>query len=391
MSAVLEQRLRLKYTKQMEWVTKELTLQQRQLSPLAQAGTLRAYAMDSQDILLPKAWALANLQRLGLSVDKVQDNQFTGEPVQCELQVEQLRPHQAEALEAICTQFHSNPLGGGALLVLDCGMGKSVTALAVAAKMKSKCLIVTHTAVLAKQWSEAIMQYCPSASIGQIVQNKYEVNGCTHVIGSLQSLAKREYDLQSAGFSLCVFDEAHHTSAVCMSEAINNAGCRYRLGLSATPLRPDGLSPFLEWAFGPIAYEKKRPPSDELKVYMVKLDEGPITTMVVKGPKQATNISGMVNLLLKHTPRAKARQQVCFDWIKLAASKDRKILVIGDRVQLLKHLEKIVKRTLNVETGFLIGSSKPAEREAAKLAQVIFGSYGTYLLYIQLYVQSYSF
>lgn len=261
------------------------------------------------------------------------------------------------------------------------GFGKSITALAVAAKMKCKCLIVTHTAVLAKQWSEAIMQYCPSAVIGQIVQNKYEVNGCTHVIGSLQSLAKRNYDLQSAGFSLCVFDEAHHTSAVCMSEAINNAGCKYRLGLSATPVRADGLSPFLEWAFGPIAYQLKRPPSETLKVYMVKLDEGPIHTMTVKGPKQAVNISGMVNLLLKPTPRAQARQQVCLEWIKLAASKDRKILVIGDRIQLLKQLEQLVKKTLDVETGFLIGTSKPAERESAKLAQVIFGSYGKYIYY----------
>jgi superfamily II DNA or RNA helicase len=370
--AVLDQRMLIPYHKSMKWIDKELVLKQKQLSPLAPPGVLTAYTMDGGNVLLPKAWALQNKHKLGIRT--IQDHQVTGEQVDCPVVVQQLRPHQQDALTSVCTQLTSSPYGGGAMLVFPCGYGKSVTALAVAAQLKLKSMVVTHTAVLAAQWKDTIMQYCPAAKIGQIVQDKYEVEDCTHVIASLQSLAKRQYPLQSSGIALMVIDECHHLSALQMSEAINNAGCRYRLGLSATPVRADGLSPFLEMAIGPIAYEISRPPSDELKVYMINLDHGPIETMVVRGPKATANIAGMINLLVKDSDRARARQKVCLDWIRLAIAKDRKILVVGDRIELLKQLEEQVRTTTT--TGFLIGSAKPAEREAAKDAQVIFGSYG---------------
>ena len=255
------------------------------------------------------------------------------------------------------------------------GYGKTVTALCVAAQMKVKCLLVTHTAVLAKQWRESIIQYCPSAVIGQIVQDKFEVEGCTHVIGSLQTLAKRDYSeqMETAGFGLLCVDEGHHISAVCMSNAVSMVGCRYRLLLSATPQRADGLSPFLTMAFGPTLYEVKRPPSQDLRVYCVHLDDGPIMTMHTRGRNPSVNISGMVNLLTKTSLRAQQRQQVALEWIQMALSAGRQILVIGDRIQLLKNLEEMVRS--HCTTGFLIGSAKPAEREAARTANVIFGSY----------------
>lgn len=370
--SVLEQRLCVPYTNGLRWIEKELTIKQKQLSPLAPPGVLTAYELTDNSVLLPKTWAVQNLEKLGVTT--ITDNQFPVEHVDCPVVVEQLRPHQTEALTAICNQLTSSPYGGGAMLVLSCGLGKSVTALAVASRMKVKCMIVTHTAVLAKQWNDTIVQYCPTAVIGEIVQNKYTVDGCTHVIASLQSLAKRTYPLHDSGIGLCCIDEAHHISALQMSEAINKAGCRYRLGLSATPNRADGLSPFLEMAIGPIAYEMKRPQNNQLKVYSIQMDYGPIETMVVRGPKATANIAGMVNLLLKPTDRAQARQQICLEWIQMAVAKERKILVVGDRIELLKQLEERVR--LITTTGFLIGSSKPAERELAKAAQVIFGSYG---------------
>jgi superfamily II DNA or RNA helicase len=73
--------------------------------------------------------------------------------------------------------------------------------------------------------------------------------------------------------------------------------------------------------------------------------------------------------------RADERQDVLAKWIKLCASKGRKMLVLGDRIQLLKDLEKRVRESVD-GTSFLIGSVKRAQRDVAHLAQVIFASYG---------------
>ena len=119
-----------------------------------------------------------------------------------------MRPHQGCAVNNAIEAFDATPYGGGATIVLPCGFGKSVSALAIAERLCVKTLIVTHTGVLATQWQAAIQQYCVNAQVGTVIQDKFDVVGKTHVIGSLHSLAKRDYDWASAGFGLLVVDEA---------------------------------------------------------------------------------------------------------------------------------------------------------------------------------------
>ncbi|KAG5187463.1 P-loop containing nucleoside triphosphate hydrolase protein [Tribonema minus] len=358
----------------------ELTVVQKELSPLSDPGTLVAYAirdtLHGKVLEVPKFWGLENLHRLGANA--VEDRQFDG--VQLQEQdvvstITQLRPHQVEATDAIMKAF-SQEYGGGALLVLPCGYGKTVTALHVAAKMGVRCLIVCHTDVLVSQWAAAILQYFPNARVGMIKQNTFDVEDKTHVIASLKSLAVREYDMRQAGCALMVADEVHHTAALQLSRAVANAGCRYRLGLSATPNRPDGLSDFLGWSIGEVVYEVVRPPADNLRVYAVMLEDGPVYTKVVrKAGKNVSNIAGMINLMTDlSNSRADMRQQVAAAWITLCAQKGRSIIVLADRISLLRDLDRRVRETIT--TGFMIGAAKKAEREAAGSAQVVFASYG---------------
>jgi hypothetical protein len=186
-----------------------LTLKQRQLSPLAQPGTLTAWHVAGPDLLVPKMWALQNMALLGIT--ELADEQFAPVSVDDEsmqlLLPHGLRPHQQTAVDAVVAELQSTPYGGGACITMYCGAGKSVTALAVAARMAVRTLIITHTSVLAAQWKESVLQYCPEAVVGSIVQDTFNVEGCTHVIGSLHSLAGREYPMDTAGIGLLVVDE----------------------------------------------------------------------------------------------------------------------------------------------------------------------------------------
>ncbi|KAG5191369.1 EsV-1-66 [Tribonema minus] len=358
----------------------ELTVLQKALSPLSDPGTLIAYnikdTLHGKVLEVPKFWGLDNLEKLGAV--SVEDHQFEGVRLEDEdvvSAITQLRPHQVEATESIMKAF-SKEYGGGGLLVLPCGYGKTVTALHVAAKMGVRGLIVCHTDVLVTQWAAAIVQYFPNARVGLIKQNTFNVDDKTHVIASLKSLAVRDYDMQTAGCELMIVDEAHHVCALQLSRAVANAGCKYRLGLSATPTRPDGLSDFLAWSIGEIVYEVTRPPADDLRVFAVMMGDGPVRTKLIsRGGKDVSNIAGMINLLTDMTnARADMRQRVAAAWILLCASKRRKIIVLADRISLLRDLDRRVRDS--VTTSFLFGAAKKAERAAAGDAQVVFASYG---------------
>jgi superfamily II DNA or RNA helicase len=106
---------------------------------------------------------------------------------------------------------------GHGILSLDCGFGKTVTAIAIACKLKYRTMIVVHKEFLANQWEEKIKQFCPDATIGRVQQNKLQVD-CDFVIAMLQSLSTREYqsnDFDSIGTMIVdecfVFDTLIHT------------------------------------------------------------------------------------------------------------------------------------------------------------------------------------
>lgn len=350
-----------------------LTFKQKALSPLATPAIVRGYSvqmMDDVDFLhVPKEYALKNAEIIGIRAFK--DEQIQASAVDAPMLLPLgLRPHQREAVTNVMAAFNNNQHGGGAIICLPCGYGKSVTALYVAAQLKTKCLILTHTDVLAQQWKAAIQQYVPDAVIGIVKQKVFDVEGKTHIIASVQSVCKRQYDWLGSGIGLLIGDEVHHFCAEQLSKAITMASPKYRLGLTATPTRADGLSSYLYSNIGPIVYEINRPPNPELRCYPIILGSNVMTDKFVRG---TINTAIMLNQLLARNQLAHDRQQLAATWIRLCCSKGRQVLVIGDRIELLKDLETRVNDPL--KTAFLIGEIKAAARAEARYAQVIFGSY----------------
>ncbi|KAG5183902.1 P-loop containing nucleoside triphosphate hydrolase protein [Tribonema minus] len=341
-----------------------LTLQQKELSALSAPGTLIAFSTEEAGWLeVPKMW--------GLQRYEVDDRQGPHIAVTTAPLSVTLRPHQAAALTAIESAFAAEH-GGGGVLVLPCGFGKTMTAIALAQRMGVRCLIVCHTGVLMEQWRAAIAQFVPDAVIGEMQQNKFVVDGCTHVIASLKSVALRDYPPHGCGL-LCI-DEAHHISALLLSKAVAKLGTRWRLGLSATPTRADGLSPFMTWSLGPTLFEQEREAKTGLRVFAVRVTTGPVKTKTLRrAGKEVANISGMMNLLVKKSVAATRRQELVAAWIRLCASKGRKVLVLADRLELLRDLSKQMGE---FSFGFMTGAVKVKDRAAAAEAQILLGTYG---------------
>ena len=58
--------------------------------------------------------------------------------------------------------------GGGGLLEIGCGKGKTVMALRIISLLKVKTLVIVHKGFLLNQWVERINQFLPNARIGKI-------------------------------------------------------------------------------------------------------------------------------------------------------------------------------------------------------------------------------
>jgi superfamily II DNA or RNA helicase len=376
MDAVLSTRVALPWSKDLAWIKKELTIVSTPTSALDTPAKLEMYEIKDSFIHVPKAWAIENAAKLGITSFKDEQHAGTGlQPEETELTLPLgLRPHQVLAVDAIVKAFHDNALGGGALLCLSCGMGKSVSALEVIHRMGLKTLIIVNTAVLASQWRNVIAQYVPGARVGLIQQAKFEVENKTHVVAVAHTVAGNRYDFSEAGFGLCITDEIHRVCCPTLSKCISKAGTRYRLGLTATPVRPDGFNTFLQYAIGDIAFQLQRDNPEDLRVYSIHLDAGPCRMHTIKAKgKQTPCIAKILNDMQGTEPRAQERQAVAAKWIRRCADKGRQILVVADRISLLEELAEMVNDDLAV--AFLIGKTKAKDRETAKDARVIFASY----------------
>jgi superfamily II DNA or RNA helicase len=130
--------------------------------------------------------------------------------------------------------------GGGGLLDVDPGKGKTVMALYILAQLRRKTLVVVHKSFLMNQWIERIEQFLPGARVGRIQGQTVDIDDKDIVLGMLQSLSMKEYPADMFdSFGLTVFDEVHHMGAEVFCQCMMKVTTMYTLGLSGTMQRKD--------------------------------------------------------------------------------------------------------------------------------------------------------
>ncbi len=191
-----------------------------------------------------------------------------------------LRDYQTEAVTKIMERF--NTAGSGGILSMPCGFGKTRTTIHIIYKMKNefvkrkkpfKTIIVVHKEFLANQWIDNIKALIPEASIGIIQADKVDVENKDIVLAMLQSISMKEYpDELFNQFDLAIFDECHHLAAKVFSKALLRVGCKYLLGLSATPTRADGCQDIFFQCIGPIIYRIERKENDKALIKKIVIN-----------------------------------------------------------------------------------------------------------------------
>ncbi|MBI3973195.1 MAG: DEAD/DEAH box helicase [Chloroflexi bacterium] len=174
----------------------------------------------------------------------------------------ELRPYQRDALDAW------SAAGRRGVVVLPTGSGKTLVALAAAAQVAAWTVVVVPTLDLLAQWRRALVHVlgAPPDHVGVFGGGKQELAPLTVITYDSAAIHTRALNR----FALVVFDEVHHLPAPSYRLAAEGAVAPYRLGLSATPERTDGLESDLARLVGPIVYART---PDDLRAHLAAFDE----------------------------------------------------------------------------------------------------------------------
>ena len=207
------------------------------------------------------------LIKLGYPVDD-RGGYLTGDALEVSMREEtvggksfELRPYQREAADAFYAG--GTVAGGNGVVVLPCGAGKTVTAMAVMSLIQEKTLILTTNTVAVRQWRQELLDktHLTEDQVGEYTGQEKVVRPVT--ITTYQMLTWRrskEGEFEHFGvftnenWGLVVYDEVHLLPAP-IFRVTADLQARRRLGLTATLVREDEKEDEVFCLIGPKRYD----------------------------------------------------------------------------------------------------------------------------------------
>lgn len=206
--------------------------------------SLRGKEIDPRIVSFPLERAREVMEKLiGLEEEE-------GGPENKEINVEfigSLRDYQGEALD----QWLKH--GARGIISLPTGAGKTVVGVSAIGSIKRKTLIVAYTKEQVIQWKGKVEELLRGDfSVGLYYSEEKLLGDIT--ITTYQTAYKHLSILPL--YSFLIIDEVHHLPADKFKVIAMSSKAKYRLGLSATPYREDGLHKSLFDLMGGLVYTK---------------------------------------------------------------------------------------------------------------------------------------
>lgn len=135
------------------------------------------------------------------------------------------------------------------------GWGKTAGSLILAQRLGVQTLVLVDQENLKDQWIATLTDLFGLArsDIGEIQGKKCTYEGKPVTVGMVQTLSQKEYSQEVYdAFGLLLVDEVHIIGAPTFSKVLMDFTAAYRLGVSATPNRRDGLRAAVEHNLGKV-------------------------------------------------------------------------------------------------------------------------------------------
>ena len=157
------------------------------------------------------------------------------------------------------------------VLAATTAFGKTVTAAALIARKKINTLVLVHSKALLLQWHERLTDFLDIDFVEPDMPKKRGKKKVFSPIGCLDSTSNTLHGvidialMQSClengevkpfvqEYGMVIVDECHHVSSVTFEHVLKHVTARYVYGLTATPIRKDGLQPIIFMQCGVIRF-----------------------------------------------------------------------------------------------------------------------------------------
>lgn len=272
-----------------------------------------------------------------------------------------LRNYQEPAVQAIIKNKNG-------VIIMPCGAGKTITGLQIAASLKQRTLWITHTGELLTQTLNNAINYLNlnEEEHGTITAGKSNI-GSIFTVATVQTLASIDLSEIKNMFGTVIIDEAHHTfkndSAVGQfNKVISELPAMYRIGLTASEHRSDGLIDSMFKIIGPKVYEVTQEYLNKIGKVIIPhvkfvytnfvYDKGKDSTVnFAKFLSQAQSDEDRNNLILRYINNIELSQPS---------------MILSDRLSHLSILKEEIEKTRpDLKIEFIRGNMNKKERKEA--------------------------
>ena len=225
------------------------------------------------------------------------------------------------------------------------GFGKTILALALAAKLGQKTLVVCTTTLIRDMWIKEVRKWF-DIEPGIIGSGQFD-HESPITIGNIQTLSKHGLKLANE-FGTIIVDEMHHTPASTFTKILFESKARYKIGLSGTLVRKDGLQSLFKDFFGFKVYQpavaNTLPPTIHLYSVPIEISGNQMIPWALK-----------VNAILENNRYRKELLAMTNCYIAMG----HKVIVVSDRIEFLKYIHDNVKG----RSALFIGEANFEQRE----------------------------
>jgi len=254
----------------------------------------------------------------------------------------------------------------------------TVMALNIISILKKKTLILVHKEFLMNQWIERIGEFMPSASVGKIQGPMFDVEGRDIVIGMIQTMHSRDFDVSLFdSFGLTVIDEVHRIGSEEFSKTLFKVVTPYMLGISATVERKDRLTKILYMFIGPKIYSEDRTDDDIVQVRAIMFKtRDPEFNQTEYDFRGSPKYSTMITKLCSFGPRSDFIVRIVADLLK--ENPHKQIMILAHNRDLLTFLYDAIRHRISdaEETvGYYVGGMKEKDLKITEGRRIVLATY----------------
>lgn len=251
----------------------------------------------------------------------------------------------------------------------------TVMALKIISELAKKTLIIVHKEFLMDQWIERIKEFLPTATVGKIQGQTFDIQDKDIVIGMVQTMYDRQYQENAfSSFGLTIIDEVHRIGSEQFSKTLFKTITPYMLGISATVERKDKLTKILYMFIGDRIYSEERKDEDAVEVRAIQYKTNdPDFNEVDLDFRGNTKFSSMIKKLCDFNYRSDFIVDIVKDLISECT--DSQIMILCHNRSLLKYLHDAIEHRKIATVGFYVGGMKKEDLQETESKQIVLATY----------------